>query len=175
MIAFLQISSFTATVRARSGPQRTFAQRPQCGCVRVRVCTCRSLFLLFVFLLLFVRGESATAAVVWEKWRSPTDASPTVVVKFVFHIAWQLIVFSSWHLSLFLNPRWHWQLLLWPGSSHEAPPHTYDPQPAAQLWAISQNGDLRKLLFYIGAKLVEFFENILYSTCFYKFYLTLKP
>lgn len=45
------------------------------------------------------------------------------------------------HLA-FLNFRRHWQLLLWPGTSNETTPYSYDTQFIAELWPISQNGDL---------------------------------
>ena len=38
--------------------------------------------------------------------------------------------------------RRHRQLLLWTGTSHEAPSYTYDPQFTLKLWVISQNGNL---------------------------------
>ena len=43
---------------------------------------------------------------------------------------------------LAIFPRRYRQLLLRPGPPHEAAPHPHDPQPAAQLRAVPQDGDL---------------------------------
>ena len=58
----------------------------------------------------------------------------------------------------FLNFRRHRQLLLWPGTSHEAPSNADDPQPAPELWTLQEDGDLSSAQSHAGLKCLGLFK-----------------
>lgn len=87
---------------------------------------------------LYEAGEYRGGEVTWGK---PTDGWRPC--GFTLVMSGGICVFPRCN-KLPSVPRWCWKLLLWPGASDEAPQDPDDPQPAAELRPLQEDGDLCK-------------------------------